>query len=1202
MDNSPRPSNGRGGGLSSSSSSAKDTKGTGRNGAEGKKRRHQSNVEDASAHERGSSVSSQPPVRVSSPSRPAAASSSSKSERRADQSVLSSDNNRSPLSSTSIPKKKRKISNASDQGDVADLGQEMSSPIYMYIEKKKKKKRKLLTTEVEASTGGSPSVASATAFSSPSRAQVAAQKGNKSLSAVEMALARLEARSSSATKASSDERIKPKSKSEAKTKSALLAAATKESSTSLGQGIPQDAVKQPNASEGARTAKIKKKKKKKKRHSPFRVRVGCIVALRYQSGGMGNNNNIVKRVGTSNGNDADNSDNMAPAQFVEIWADPQPGQDNGLALIGRRIRCIFPKWMCGTTASPPSSRPTSPTKSGSRSNSPVPRSNRTLEGEVVAILDRKRGGGRGNGGSSTTTVSLLIDQSVAKEYDDFLPIDTVASGTVDTASDISSTEKKRMEMERKIRGEGKVAVQVSLADDAGSSGSANRSKRGARWVIRKRIPAPAAIESTKATSNSSLGKMFVGDGNDSVAQQQQNWRWLASSSAFSASASASASGPCAGILIGEVIKVEPSADVVDAGTLAAVTIRRVWLPEHTLSGRLAHHGPMELFDVENAGGVRADEAVLYEVPIEDLVILGRHVDRTSTPEQNSNEHFQVVRNYSATDNCFTNADGVGAQSSAVCHRCRISFDSASMFQCSSDACQCKSTLWCKSCINQMQPASLVANAGTFELANAANWQCWIGPCCTGLCKCPACLECSIKMMIDTERLHDICSICARPCADGPVRCKKCLRTSHLDCAAWERALRHTAEKGAFPSNILCALGKADGGTEIKCRACRDKKKQKKAEKMNQGDDSSGDDPFKNLSRLIASANPSDFEIPASFGTASKNELSFEPFVRAPKKKLPKSTPLSMPVKSGDETADYAGSSKQNERAKSPANIRKKASTPTVPSARIIKPTDMEVPEAALFKPTCSRTLQYDPTKKDINALHSFDPLDDVNGRVHISRRRTDAEDVGVSSTKLVETKKANSRAARASQRRMLRDVASFGASGLGVDTLAGRDKEQSIRFGRSGIHAWGVFADEKISKGDMIVEYRGVLISNRVAEKREKEYEKSKVGSDYMFRIDSEVVCDATYQGNVARFINASCEPNCFTKIVTIDGTKRIVIFAKRNIKPGEELVYDYMFPLEYNEKKRIPCHCGSAKCKGFMNWDNRYVVIPPKEKSEDDQ
>lgn len=506
-------------------------------------------------------------------------------------------------------------------------------------------------------------------------------------------------------------------------------------------------------------------------------------------------------------------------------------------------------------------------------------------------------------------------------------------------------------------------------------------------------------------------------------------------------------------------------------------------------------------------------------------------------------------------------------------------------------------MWCKNCIDQVQRALSVGNASASE----ANGQGWIGPCCTGRCDCNSCLQFAIEPNNETKLSCDICSICAKPCADGPVSCKKCSRPSHNQCVYWERAIQHTAEEDALPSNILYVSGEAVEGTKIKCHACRDKKKQKRAEKMNQGGASSGDDPFRNLSRLIASANPFDFDIPASFGTANDDELSSEPFVKAPKRKLPKSTPLSMPVKNGDETADCAASSKDKRRAKSPANKRKRVSTPTVPSTKITKASDVEVPGAGLFKPTCSRTRQYDSTEKDLNALHSFDPLDDINGRVHISRRRTDAEDIGDASTKVVETKKANSRAARASQRRMLRDVASFGASGLGVDTLAGRDKEQSIRFGRSGIHAWGVFADEKITKGDMIVEYRGVLISNRVAEKREKEYEKSKVGSDYMFRIDSEVVCDATYQGNVARFINASCEPNCFTKIVTIDGTKRIVIFAKRNIKPGEELVYDYMFPLEYDEKKRIPCHCGSAKCKGFMNWDNRYVVIPPKEKSEDD-
>ena len=111
------------------------------------------------------------------------------------------------------------------------------------------------------------------------------------------------------------------------------------------------------------------------------------------------------------------------------------------------------------------------------------------------------------------------------------------------------------------------------------------------------------------------------------------------------------------------------------------------------------------------------------------------------------------------------------------------------------------------------------------------------------------------------------------------------------------------------------------------------------------------------------------------------------------------------------------------------------------------------------------------------------------------------------------------------------------------------------------------------------------------AEKREKEYEAAKIGSDYMFRIDSATVCDATKQGNVARFINASCEPNCVTKIIGLDGEKRIAIYAKRNIAAGEELCYDYKFSLEYDESKRIPCHCGAKDCRGYMNWVSFHIV-----------
>ena len=177
------------------------------------------------------------------------------------------------------------------------------------------------------------------------------------------------------------------------------------------------------------------------------------------------------------------------------------------------------------------------------------------------------------------------------------------------------------------------------------------------------------------------------------------------------------------------------------------------------------------------------------------------------------------------------------------------------------------------------------------------------------------------------------------------------------------------------------------------------------------------------------------------------------------------------------------------------------------------------------------------------------------------------------------------RAARANSRRMYKSLAALGdtLSKNAVDRLARRDREQHLRFDKSQIHGWGVYAETPISMGDMIIEYRGELIGNAVADKREKEYEKSKM-DDYMFRIDTYTLCDATVRGNVARYINASCSPNCYTQIITAGENKRIVIYAKRDIRRGEELCYDYKFNLEEDQCKRIPCHCGAVNCRGFMN------------------
>ncbi|KAF7725234.1 Histone-lysine N-methyltransferase setd1a [Apophysomyces ossiformis] len=143
-----------------------------------------------------------------------------------------------------------------------------------------------------------------------------------------------------------------------------------------------------------------------------------------------------------------------------------------------------------------------------------------------------------------------------------------------------------------------------------------------------------------------------------------------------------------------------------------------------------------------------------------------------------------------------------------------------------------------------------------------------------------------------------------------------------------------------------------------------------------------------------------------------------------------------------------------------------------------------------------------------------------------------------------------------------------------------KSRAKKLRFGRSTIHEWGLFAAEPLPANDMLIEYVGEVIRQQVAEEREREYERSGIGSSYLFRVDDDMVVDATTKGNIARFINHCCTPNCYAKIISIKKQKKIVILAGRDIEPGEELTYDYKFPIEPDEMK-IPCSCGSDRCRG---------------------
>ncbi|XAR64311.1 Histone-lysine N-methyltransferase [Bertholletia excelsa] len=180
-------------------------------------------------------------------------------------------------------------------------------------------------------------------------------------------------------------------------------------------------------------------------------------------------------------------------------------------------------------------------------------------------------------------------------------------------------------------------------------------------------------------------------------------------------------------------------------------------------------------------------------------------------------------------------------------------------------------------------------------------------------------------------------------------------------------------------------------------------------------------------------------------------------------------------------------------------------------------------------------------------------------------------------SQLSNTKSLSARTNRVKMRNLL--AAAEGADLLKATQLKARKKR--LCFQRSKIHDWGLVALEPIEAEDFVIEYVGELIRPRISDIRERYYEKMGIGSSYLFRLDDGYVVDATKRGGIARFINHSCEPNCYTKVISVEGEKKIFIYAKRHIAAGEEITYNYKFPLE---EKKIPCNCGSRRCRGSLN------------------
>jgi len=142
---------------------------------------------------------------------------------------------------------------------------------------------------------------------------------------------------------------------------------------------------------------------------------------------------------------------------------------------------------------------------------------------------------------------------------------------------------------------------------------------------------------------------------------------------------------------------------------------------------------------------------------------------------------------------------------------------------------------------------------------------------------------------------------------------------------------------------------------------------------------------------------------------------------------------------------------------------------------------------------------------------------------------------------------------------------------------------------RSGIHGRGVYARQDIPKGTRLIEYTGERIDNAEADRRYED-EKMSRHHTFLFILNSRTCIDAAVGGNISRYINHSCDPNC---VAWIEG-QHIWIDAERDIKKGEELAYDYEYDFlpEYtiDDLAFYECRCGSRKCRGT-------IVDVPKDK-----
>ena len=128
---------------------------------------------------------------------------------------------------------------------------------------------------------------------------------------------------------------------------------------------------------------------------------------------------------------------------------------------------------------------------------------------------------------------------------------------------------------------------------------------------------------------------------------------------------------------------------------------------------------------------------------------------------------------------------------------------------------------------------------------------------------------------------------------------------------------------------------------------------------------------------------------------------------------------------------------------------------------------------------------------------------------------------------------------------------------------------------------YGLRANKNLKAGDFIFEYIGEVISEPAFRRRMHQYDQEGIKHFYFMSLTKSEFVDATKKGNLGRFCNHSCNPNCFVDKWVVGDKLRMGIFAERSVQAGEELVFNYNVD-RYGADPQ-PCYCGEPNCSGFI-------------------